>query len=123
MTVFIFPMWDNESQRIGKQKCTPWGYIFHGIAELLGFIGLLLLLGIGVYLGYRGLSGTFRASLFWLLAVPFGIGLVSQAVYHFSWVLAVKRGFEYDYDKREASWIENGERVTYSYQSDNSSNE
>ena len=110
-------MWDNESQRIGKQKCTPWGHTMQGIAELLGFIGLLLLLGVGIYLGYRGVSGTFQAVLFWLLVIPFGIALVSQGLYQFSWVLAARKGFEYDYDKREASWIENGERVSYSYQS------
>gem|GEM_PF-3837790 len=23
---FVYPMWDNESQRIGKKKCTPLGY-------------------------------------------------------------------------------------------------
>ena len=40
--LFIYPMWDNESQRIGKQKCTPKGYNLHVIAELLGFIGLLV---------------------------------------------------------------------------------
>ena len=116
--MFLYPMWDNESQRIGKQKCTPWGYTLHGIAELLGFIGLLLLFGVGIYLGCKGVSGTFRATLLWLLAVPFGIALVSQALYQFSWVLALKKGFEYDYDKREASWIENGERVTYNFQRD-----
>ncbi|MEZ6131149.1 MAG: hypothetical protein R3C59_20950 [Planctomycetaceae bacterium] len=116
--MFLYPMWDNEAQRIGKQKCTPWGYTLQGIAELLGFIGLLFLFGVGIYLGYRGVSGTFQANLLWLLAIPFGIGIVSQALYQFSWVLAVKRGFKYDYDKREASWIENGERVIYSYSSE-----
>ncbi|MAX38806.1 MAG: hypothetical protein CME33_19795 [Gimesia sp.] len=111
-------MWDHESQRIGKQKCTPWGYRLHEIAELLEFIGLLLFFGVGIYLGYRGLSNTFHLTLLWLIAVPFGIGLVSQVMYQFSWVMALKRGFEYDYDKREASWIENGERVTYRYSSE-----
>ena len=33
--LFIHPMWDNESQRIGKQKCTPAGYALHVIAEMV----------------------------------------------------------------------------------------
>lgn len=116
--MFIYPMWDNESQRIGKQKCTPWGYALHGIAELLGFIGLLLLVGLSVYLIYRAVAQSFETSLFWLLAIPFGFAIVSQALYQFSWVLAARNGFEYDYNKREASWIEHGERVAYSWKID-----
>ena len=119
--MFIYPMWDNESQRIGKQKCTPWGYTLHVIAELLGFMGLLLVLGVGIYLGYRALSHSFHASLLWLLAVPFGLGLISQAMYQFSWVLASRRGFDYDYDKAEASWIENGEQMKYKWKREDSS--
>ena len=115
--MFLFPMWDNESQRIGKQKCTPVGYTLHGVAELLGFIGLLILIGVILYLGYRAVSDTFRRSDLWLLATPIGIGFVSQVLYQFSWYLALKRGFQYDYDKREASWTENGERVTFDYRS------
>jgi hypothetical protein len=115
--LFIYPMWDNESQRIGKQKCTPMGYNLHVIAELLGFIGLLLLLGVCVHLGYRASCNSFDKSLYWELTIPFGFAIISRALYHFSWFLASRRGFEYDYDKREASWIENGERVTYRWKS------
>lgn len=115
-------MWDNESQRIGKQKCTPWGYTLHGVAELLGFIGLLFLFGLLVYFIYRSVAQSFESSLFWLLVIPFGVGIVSRALYQFSWDLAVRKGFSYDYDKREASWIENGERVTYNCQRDHQSN-
>lgn len=110
---FINPMWDNESERIGKQKCTPLGYALHAISDLIGFIGLLLLLGIGAYLGYRGIAGTFRTNLFWLFVVPFALAIIASALYRYSWALARKRGFRYDYDTREASWIENGERRTY----------
>jgi hypothetical protein len=55
--LFIYPMWDNESQRIGKQMCTPLGYKLHETAELLGFIGLLLLLSTVAYLAYQGFVG------------------------------------------------------------------
>ncbi len=115
--LFIYPMWDTESQRIGKQKCTPLGYRLHVLADLIGFIGLLLFLGVGVYLAYRGLSQSFHASLFWLLAIPFGFGFIGQLLFQFSWFLAFRRGFEYDYEKAEASWFEKGKRVTYRSQS------
>ena len=108
-------MWDNESQRIGKQKCTPMGYNLHVIAELLGFIGLLLLLGVCVHLGCRASCNSFDKSLYWELTIPFGFAIISRALYHFSWFLAYRRSFEYDNEKAEASWIENGERVTYKW--------
>jgi hypothetical protein len=113
--LFIYPMWDNESQRIGKQKCTPLGYALHGVAELLGFIGLLFLLGTAAYLAYRGFAGTFRVSLLWLLAVPFVLGVIGEGLYWYSWRLAAKKGFHYDYDTREASWVEDGRRRTFKW--------
>ena len=51
------------------------GYALHAIAELIGFIGLLLLIGIAVFLGYRGITGNFNLLLFWLIGIPFGIGI------------------------------------------------
>lgn len=113
--LFIYPMWDHESERIGKQKCTPLGYWLHGFADVIGLIGLLLLLGIAAYLAYRGLSQSFHASLFWLLPIPFGVGFIGQMLFLFSWSLAYRRSFEYDYEKAEASWVENGERVSYKW--------
>ena len=115
--LFIYPMWDNESQRIGKQKCTPMGYNLNVIAEPLGFIGLLLLLGVCVHLGCSAVTSAFDKSLFWLITILFGFSIISRVFYQFSWFLASRRGFEYDYEKREASWIENGESVTYRYKS------
>lgn len=114
--LFIYPMWDNESQRIGKQKCTPVGYKLHGLAELLGFVGLALLLVAGAYLAYRNSVGTFHPSLLWLLGVPFGIGFIGEALYWYSWRLAAKKGFRYDYETREASWNEEGRRCVYKWQ-------
>jgi hypothetical protein len=111
--LFIHPMWDNESQRIGKQMCTPIGYAIHEIAELIGFVGLLLLVGTPVSLVYSWIVGTFSASLVWLLAAPFGLGVISEVLYQYSWWLASRKGFHYDYEKREASWLEAGERRSY----------
>jgi hypothetical protein len=114
-------MWDHESQRIGKQKCTPLGYKLHGIAELLGFIGLFLLLVVLAYLGFRKVDHTFHASLLWLMAVPFGIGLIGECIYYYSWKLAAKKGFQYNYETREASWMEDGQRQVYKWQSSHTS--
>lgn len=113
--LFIHPMWDNESQRIGKQKCTPAGYALHMIAELIGFAGLLILLAVLGFLAWKWLAATFRVALLWLLALPLGLGVVSEVLFQYSWWLALRRGFRYDYERREASWLEQGERRTYKY--------
>ena len=113
--LFIQPMWLTESQRLGKQKCTPAGYALHVIAELIGFFGLLLLLAVPAVLAWSWFAGTFRASLWWLFAVPFGLGLVSEVLFQYSWWLALRKGFRYDDARCEASWFEAGERRTYKY--------
>lgn len=112
---FGHPMWDNEAERIGKQKCTPIGYAIHVFGELIGFLGLLLLLATPVGLGVMGVAGTFHASLCWLLLVPFGFCAVGQVLHQFSWWLALRKGFHYDHDLSEASWMESGQRRTYKY--------
>jgi hypothetical protein len=76
---------------------------------------LLLLLATGAYLAYRGIVGTFHASLLWFFAIPFGLAFVGAALVHYSWVLARRKRFRYDHDTREASWIEHGERQTYKW--------
>lgn len=113
--LFIHPMWDHESQRIGKQKCTPIGYAIHIVADMLGFAGLLLLFGTLVYMTYRGVVGPFTASLLWLLAAPFGLGFISDVLYRYSWKLALRKGFHYDYERCEASWMEAGQRRSYKW--------
>jgi hypothetical protein len=119
--LFFYPMWDHESQRIGKQKCTPLGYKLHGIAEGLGFLGFFLLIILCAYLLYRHQVGTFNRHLFWLMAIPFGLGLIGEALYCYSWRLANRKGFHYDYKTQEASWIEDGERQTFKWKSGQSS--
>jgi hypothetical protein len=113
--VFINPMWDSEGQRIGKQRCTPLGYALHGVSDLIGFTGLLLLLGTGAYLAYRRTVGTFHTTLLWLLAIPFAVGVIGSLLCRYSWFLAHRRGFRYDYETCEASWLENDSRRTYKY--------
>jgi hypothetical protein len=111
--LFIHPMWDNEVQRIGKQKCTPVGYALHGISELIGYLGLLILLALPVVLAWKWFEGTFHASLLWLFVVPFGLDIVGEVLFQFSWWLAIRKGFHHDHERREASWMEAGERRTY----------
>jgi hypothetical protein len=112
---FIRPMWDSETERIGKRKCTPVGSALHAIADLLGFVGLVLLVIVIGYLYYRRLTGTFRTPLLWLLAAPFGLDGIGQVLYHYSWVLARRVGFRYDPRRGEASWDEAGHRQSFQY--------
>ncbi len=107
-------MWDSASEMIGKQRCTPLGYTLHRSAEQLGAFGFLLLIVLGGYLAWRGFSGTFRPSLFLLTAIPFAIGIIAEMLFQKSLRLAAEKGFSYDNEKREASWIEQGQRVTFS---------
>jgi hypothetical protein len=111
--LFIYPMWDNENQRLGLQACTPVGYALRGIGELIGFLRLLLLLGTLVVVTVLVLALGFKASSFWLLLIPFGVGVLSEGLVCLGWTLAKRRRFEYDPETRIATWIENGERVTF----------
>ena len=113
--LFIHPMWDSESQRIGMQKCTPAGYALRGIGELIGFAGLLLLLPASAFLLWRWSVGAFDAWLWWLLAVPFGFGIISEGLVQCSGWMALRKGYHYDDELREASWLEQGKRRSFKY--------
>ena len=114
--MFINPMWDHESQRIGKQRCTPTGYMLHGISDVIGFIAIISLLGIPIYLVYAGIRGQFSWSMLWLPAVPFVIAIVGNILHSYSWHLADKRQFKYDYEKCISTWVdESGARQSYKY--------
>lgn len=41
--------------------------------------------------------------------------MFNRVLFQFSWWLAFKKSFHYDYERREASWMEAGERRTYEY--------
>ncbi len=111
--LFINPMWDNEVQRIGKKKCTPLGYKLHGISDLLGFIAILTLFGTLVYLLYRVVTGTYQSGLLWLPGMSFLLALIGSILFQISWVLAHRKGFRYEPYSREATWIEDGQRCSY----------
>jgi len=113
--LFIHPMWDNESQRIGMRKCWKTAYLVHAYGELVGFLGLLTLLITVGYMVYSAIFVGFRHSMWWLLCVPFGIGIVSEVMVRTSWAMVERRGFEYDYRNRVSSWVEDGQTVSYRY--------
>lgn len=85
------------------------------IAELIGFVGFLLLVVAPVILVREWLTGGSRASLIRWLVVPFGFGIVSEVLFQLSWWLALRKGFHYDDEQGEASWIEAGERRTFKF--------
>jgi hypothetical protein len=111
-------MWFHESQRIGKQKCTPIGYAIHVNAELIGFVGLLLLLVALVVLLRKWFADTFHTSLLWLVAMAFGVGIISEVLYQYSWWLALRKGFQFNDELCEATWMEAGQRCTYKWQAE-----
>jgi hypothetical protein len=112
---FLHPMWNSESERLGKKSCTPLGFGMHVAADLIGFAGLLSLVGTLGYLAYRGLMGHFAPSLWWLLIVPFSLGLLGHILFLASWQLAYRKNWEYDAKAMEARWIENGQVKTFRY--------
>ena len=116
--MFIYPMWDSETQRIGKQKCTPLGSRLHLIAEMIGFVSLFAVPCILIYFAYRGVTGTFHSRLWWVLAIPFVATLIGDVIFAYSWRLAHNRRFAYDDSANEASWYDDGERIVYRYKSD-----
>ena len=97
------------------QKCMPVAYKVHGVGELIGFIGLLTLLGTIGYMIYLRNFGDFHASAWWYLAIPFGIGIVSEIMVQLSWHMVSKTGFKYDYKNRESSWVNGSERIHFKY--------
>ncbi len=88
---FFYPMWDNESQRIGVKMCTPFGYMLHGIAELLGLVWFLLLLLTSAYLIYEWIAGHFHLSLLWLLTTPYAVAYGGRILDWCSWILAKQK--------------------------------
>ena len=112
------PIWDSESERIGKQKCTPLGARLHAISDLFGYLSLLSLPTLLIML----LSGAFQRYSLWLLIVPYAFTNIARCLYGYSWKLAEQKGFQVD-DNRIASWIEDGEIRTFKYEGEQSSSD
>jgi hypothetical protein len=39
-------------------------------------------------------------------------------IYRYSWILAERKHWSYDYENREANWIEDGQRQTYKWKAE-----
>ncbi len=111
--LFIYPMWDSEIQRLGKQKCTRVGYAMHIIADLIGLAGLYLLLGLVIYFWATGFIASLPRPTYWIFLVPFGAGIIGQILFSVSWRLAERKGFSYDVVSNVASWNEDGSVRTF----------
>jgi hypothetical protein len=108
-------IWFDEVERIGMQRSTPIGYAINSIGGIFWLFGMLALLGIPPYLAYRGFVGTFYWSILWLLTVPFLVVIVGSILIGVSWSLAHRRGFHYDYERRESTWVDAGEKRSYTF--------
>ena len=108
--MFIPRMWFDEVERVGKQRCTPVGYVLQQLGELIGFCGLVGLLGTPVFVWFL------HWSLLSLLIVSVSLGIVGTVIVSFSWSLASRKGFHYDYQRRETSWVEAGEKRLYTFE-------
>ena len=113
--MFVPRIWFDEVERIGKQKCTPLGYALQGVGDIVGLLGLLMVLGMPVYLAYRGVVGTFTWSLLWLVPAPFVIAIAGRLMVELSWWMAYRKKFNYDYERRESSWVEGSEKRSYTF--------
>jgi hypothetical protein len=113
--MFIPRIWLDEVERIGKQRCSPAGYALQMVGDLIGFVGLLCLLGVPLYLAYKMVHGSFSAGLLWLLVVPFIFGILGVVLVSVSWSMADRKGFHYDYERRVSSWIEGGQERSYAF--------
>jgi hypothetical protein len=115
-TVWFAPrIWFDEVERIGMQRCTPIGYAINVVGGLFWFLAILEVPAIPVYLVYRGIVGTFDYSLLWLLIAPFVTLFVGSYLIGQSWALANRRDFNYDYQRRESTWIRNGVSRSYTF--------
>lgn len=85
------------------------------MSDLVGFVALLVLLGTLAYLKYRDVAGSFDSSLWWLLAVPFSLALGGTLLHSYSWRLARNKGFQYNHQTQEASWLQDGKRIVFEW--------
>ena len=116
--LFIHPMWSSETERLGKEKCSSIGYKLHVISELIGFIGLILLFSAIIWLICRAISSEHTFPSYWILLIPFAIGIISEIMFHYSWFLALRKDYEYDYESDTVQWIENNQKKSFKYKPD-----
>ena len=87
-------MWDTESQRIGKMKCSPLAYNLHIISDLIGLVSMLVLFG-----GFVSFLHTNWKYSIILILYSFISAFLGNLLYRYSWKIIERKGFEYDYRK------------------------
>jgi len=93
--------------------------MLHVISDLIGFIALICLLGVLIYLVYARIRGQFTWGMLWFLVVPFTIAIAGNILHSYSWYLADKHQFKYDYEKAISTWVnESGVQQSYKYDTD-----
>lgn len=112
---FIHPMWDSETERLGKKACTPAGYAIHVVAEGIGFLGGALLAISGFAWLWRWLAGAPRGLAAIGITAALVSGVVSELLFQLSWWMALRRDFRYD--GYESSWVEHGNRRNCKFKS------
>ena len=106
--LFIYPMWDSESQRLGLKACTPRGYVHSLPGRGDRSCWLVLLPVTGIFLIGLACLGWFHTEYFGLFLAPFAAGVLSESTMCVSRVCAKRKRFDYDAETRTASWIEQG---------------
>lgn len=108
LALFLFqsPMGDSENECLGLKSCTPLGCFLVGIADLIGFAGMLLLIAVPIELVHQALVQKFSWTLCWFLLIPIAFAHIGRTIFRISWWLATKKQFHYDYETRTAKWME-----------------
>ena len=108
-------MWDHESQRIGKQRCNPKGYQLHGISDVVGILSLLALFA---FFPLKIALSKFLPSLEisnYFMFLPFITAIIGNILHSHSWKMLEDKDFHYDPENSVVTWVENNEKVTYKY--------
>jgi hypothetical protein len=113
--LFIHPMWDTETQRIGKMRCSSRAYSLHVTAELIGFIGALTLVGFSLWFVGTWLVSTWETPTFWLFVIPLLLGIVSEIGFQYSWIMVNRKEYRYDAEGDLVTWKEGKSEHSYCY--------
>jgi len=120
--LFIHPMWDTETQRIGKMRCSNRAYSLHVNAELIGFCGALLFFGFCIWFVATWLISAWSTPTYWLFVIPLTLGILSEILFQYSWIMVNRKGYRYDAEGDRVTWTEGDQEQTYSYNEEKKQN-
>jgi hypothetical protein len=109
-------IWFDEVERIGKQRCTPSGYQLQGVGEAIEGVGCLCLLVLLGFLVWKWFAGPFSWITLWWLMAPFALNVFGKILVDYSWTLAERKQFKYDYERRISSWVEGDQSRSFTYE-------